>query len=102
MDSSKQGETGIINTNKTWTWAWTYVLTNMHNVPVKVKVERPAPIITQEDVQVSYNDKPASIEDAKEHMVYWNVEVPANGKFEIEHSVTVTAPVKLELLPDIP
>lgn len=102
VDSSKQGETGIINTNKTWTWAWTYTLTNMHNAPVKVKVERPAPIIQHEDVQVSYNDKPESIKDDKEHMVYWNITVPANGKTQIEHSVTVTAPVKLELLPDVP
>lgn len=102
IDSSKQGETGIINTNKTWSWAWTYTLTNMHNLPVKVKVERPEPIVLQEDVQVSYNDKPAAVKDEKEHMIYWNVDVPANGKFEIEHQVTVTAPVKLELLPDIP
>lgn len=101
-DSSKQGETGIINTNRTWTWAWTYTLTNTHNTPVKVKVERPAPIITHEDVQVSYNDKPVSVKDEKEHMVYWEVEVPANGKSEIEHSVTVTSPVKLQLLPDVP
>lgn len=102
VDSSKQGESGIINTNRTWTWAWTYTLTNTHNTPVKVKVERPAPIITHEDVQVSYNDKPVSIKDEKEHMVYWNVDVPANGKYEIEHSVTVTSPVKLQLLPDVP
>lgn len=102
VDSSKQGETGIINTNKTWTWAWTYTLTNMHPTPVKVKVERPAPVVTHDDVKVSYNDKPVSIKDNKEHMVYWNIEVPANGKAEIEHSVTVTAPVKLELLPDVP
>ena len=102
VDSSKQGETGIINTNKTWTWAWTYTLTNMHPTPVKVKVERPAPMVSHEDVQVGYNDKPQSIKDEKEHMVYWNMDVPANGKAVIEHSVTVTAPVKLELLPDVP
>ena len=74
----------------------------MHNTAVKVKVERPAPIVTQENVQVSYKDKPVSMKDEKEHMVYWNIEVPANGKSQIEHSVTVTAPVKLELLPDVP
>lgn len=101
-DSSKQGESGIINTNKTWTWAWTYTLTNTHNTPVKVKVERPAPMIMRENVRVSYNDKPAAIKDEKEHMLYWDADVPADGKFEIQHGVTITAPVTLELLPDIP
>ena len=54
------------------------------------------------NLQCQNDDKPVSIKDDKEHMLYWLVEVPANGKSEIEHSVTITAPVKLELLPDVP
>lgn len=102
FDSSKQGETGIINTSKTWSWAWTYTLTNQHNRPIKVRVERPAPMITNEDITVSYQNKPVAQIDNKEHLVWWLVDVPGNGKAVIEHGVTIAAPEKLSLLPDAP
>lgn len=101
-DSQKRGQSGFINTSKNWTWAWTYILTNQHNKPVKVKVERPAPQIVDEDVKAVYKDTPKAILDEKKHMLYWDVEVPANGKTIIEHSITITSPTKLPLLPDVP
>jgi len=101
-DSQKRGESGFINTSKNWTWAWTYTIANQHNKPVKVRVERPAPIIVDEDVTVSYNNKPQAGMDKKRHMLYWEVDVPANGKIAIEHAITISSPTKLPLLPDIP
>ena len=102
VDSNRQGQTGFINTSKTWTGAWTYTLTNEHDKPVKVRVERPAPMVANENITVSYKDNPPSQKDDKEHMVYWDVTVPAHGKSVIEHSVTISSPDKLPLLPDIP
>lgn len=102
VDSNKQGETGIINTNKTWTWAWTYTIFNEHSSPVKVRVERPEPMIGNDDISVSYKDKPESVKDDKEHLVYWLVDVPPHGKSIIQHGITITAPVKLPLQPDVP
>lgn len=102
IDADKQGETGFINANKTWTGAWTYTLSNRHGSPIKVLVERPEPILGSSNMSVSYVNKPEAKIDQKEHMIYWEVEVPANGKTAIEHSVTISSPVKLPLFPDVP
>lgn len=101
-DTQKRGESGFINTSKSWTWAWTYTITNQHNKEIKVKVERPVPVIVDEDVTVSYKNTPQAVIDNKKHMLYWEVEVPANGKTAIEHSITISSPTKLPLLPDVP
>lgn len=101
-DSRRHGQSGIINTNKTWTWAWTYTITNEHNKAIKVRVERPEPQIVDEGVTVAYKNNPQATVDQKEHMLSWLVDVPAHGKKAIEHSVTITAPTKLPLSPDVP
>lgn len=102
IDGKKKAESGFINTSNTWTWAWTYVISNEHDRPVAVRVERPAPMIVDEGVTVSYNNNPKAEEDKKKHMLYWVVDVPAKGTASIEHSVTITSPTKLPLLPDVP
>lgn len=102
VDSNRQGETGFINTSKTWTGAWTYTISNQHDKAVKVRVERPAPMLANDDITVSYKDTPPSEKDEKEHMVYWLADVPAHGKTVIQHSVTISSPEKLPLLPDVP
>lgn len=102
VDTSKQGETGFINTSKTWTGAWTYTIANQHDKAIKVRVERPAPMVANDNITVSYRDKPDGKVDEKEHMILWEVDVPAHGKTAIEHSITISSPVKLPLLPDVP
>ncbi len=102
IDSSKQGETGFINTSKTWTGAWTYTITNRHDREIRVKVERPAPMVANDNITVTYNDKPKSTVDNKEHMIFWDVDVAAHGKAVIEHEITISSPEKLPLLPDVP
>lgn len=101
-DSKKRGESGFIDTSKNWTWAWTYVVTNSHAKPVTVRLERPAPEIVDQGVSVRYDDTPPSKKDEKEHMLFWDVKVPADGKAEVRHSVTISSPTKLPLLPDAP
>lgn len=102
IDSNKQGETGFINTSKTWTGAWTYTISNGHGRPIKVRVERPAPMVANDNITVTYKDTPQGTVNDKEHMVVWNVEVPAHGKTVIQHSVLISSPEKLPLLPDVP
>lgn len=102
IDSRKQGEKGFINTSKTWIWAWTYTVTNEHDKAIKVRLERPMPMIVDQGVTVTYDDKPDAMKDEKKHMLYWIVDVPAHGKASVEHSVTITSPTKLPLLPDVP
>lgn len=102
VDSDKQGESGFINTSKTWTGAWTFTLNNAHDVPIKVRVERPAPILGNDNITVTYKDNPKAQINNKEHMLYWIVDVPAHGSTSIEQGITISSPVKLPLLPDVP
>lgn len=102
VNTNKRGQTGFINTNKTWTGAWTYTISNRHDEAVKVKVERPAPMPTNEEIKVSYKDTPPATVDDKRHMVYWEVETPAHGKAVIDHSVTITSPEDLSISPNVP
>lgn len=101
-DSRKHGESGIINTSKVWSWAYTYTIQNNHNQPIQVRVERPAPLIVDNDVTLVYKNNPAPLEDRKAHMIYWLVDVPAHGKKAIEYGITLSSPTKLPLLPDVP
>ncbi|MBD5641588.1 MAG: DUF4139 domain-containing protein [Desulfovibrio sp.] len=101
-DTRQRGESGLINTSKSWTWGWVYTIHNGHNEPIKVRVERPYPMIVDKEVKISYRNAPEPKVDAREHSFYWIVDVPANGKTEISHEVTVTSPTKLPLLPDVP
>ena len=102
VDSDRQGESGFINTSKTWTGAWTFTLHNAHSIPIKVRVERPEPILGNDNITVSYKDNPKARINQKEHMIYWDIDVPANGKATIEQGVIISSPVKLPLLPDVP
>lgn len=102
IDSKKHGESGFITASKTWSWAWTYTLSNEHDRAIKVRLERPEPQIVDEGVTVTYQDKPAAQKDDKEHMLFWIADVPAHGKTSIEHGVTISSPIKLPLLPDVP
>lgn len=101
-DSRERGESGFIDKSKNWTWAWTYTLTNSHPKALTVRLERPAPMIVDQSVSVSYDDTPPSQKDEKKHMLFWEVKVPADGKASVHHSVTISSPTKLPLLPDAP
>lgn len=101
-DTKKHGESGFITASKTWSWGWTYTITNEHNKNITVKVERPEPVIVDDGVTVTYNDKPESKKNSREHMLYWEENVPAHGQAVIQHGVTISSPIKLPLLPDVP
>ena len=101
-DARTKGESGFITTSKTWTWAWTYTVSNGHARPVTVKLERPAPQVVDEGVTVTYKDEPPAQKNEQEHMLFWNVEVPGHGKASVKHSVTISSPEKLQLVPDVP
>lgn len=102
VDTSREGETGFINASRTWTGAWTYTISNMHDKAVKVKVERPEPIIGNDNITVRNNNKPEAKIDSREHMIYWIIDVPAHGKSTIQHGVEISSPVKLPLFPSVP
>lgn len=102
VNSRRRGESGFIEKSRTWTWAWTYVLTNTHKSPINVRLERPMPMIVDQGVTATYNDVPPSQQVADEQMLLWNLEVPADGKAEVKHSVTITSSKEMPMLSDIP
>ncbi|WP_165174789.1 DUF4139 domain-containing protein [Desulfovibrio sp. ZJ369] len=101
-NSRRRGESGFIDKSRNWTWAWTYTLTNGHSKPVTVRLERPAPMIVDQGVTVSSDDAPPSQKNEKEHMLFWDVKVPAGGKAEVHHKLTISSPKELPLVPDAP
>lgn len=101
-NSAKHGETGFITASKTWSWAWTYIISNEHGKEIVVRVERPEPVVADENITVTYEDKPAARKNEKEHMLYWEEKVPAHGTASIQHGVQISSPIKIPLLPDVP
>lgn len=101
-DLRQRGEKGFIGKSRTWTWGWTYTLRNTRDRAVTVRLERPMPMLVDQGVTVTYRDKPQAQQDAKEHLLFWNVEAPAGGKAEVKHELTITSPVEIELNPDAP
>ena len=101
-DARQRGEKGIIAKSRTWSWAWTYTVRNARQRAVTVRLERPMPMLADKDVTVTYNDKPQAQQNVQEHMLFWNVDVPAGGKAEVRHSLTVASPVEMQLNPDAP
>lgn len=101
-DLRQRGEKGFIGKSRTWTWGWTYTVRNTRDRAVTVRLERPMPMLVDQGVTVTYRDKPQAQQDAKEHLLFWNVDAPAGGKAEVKHELTITSPVEIELNPDAP
>ena len=101
-DMRQRGEKGFIGKSRTWTWGWTYTVRNTRDRAVTVRLERPMPMLVDQGVTVTYRDKPQAQQDAKKHLLFWNVDAPAGGKGEVKHELTITSPVDIELNPDAP
>lgn len=101
-NSRQRGESGFISAQKTFTWAWTYIISNGHEKPIRVKVERPAPMVVDGGITVNNKNRPEAQIDQDKHMYVWDVEVPARGNSSIEHAVTISTSGRLPLLPDMP
>lgn len=101
-DMRERGEKGLITKSRTWTWGWTYTVRSTRDRPVTVRIERPMPMIVDQGVTVTYRDAPQARQDAREHLLFWNVDVPAGGKAEVRHELTVTSPTEVQLNPHAP
>ncbi|MDR2745561.1 MAG: DUF4139 domain-containing protein [Desulfovibrio sp.] len=101
-DDKKRGESGFIGKNRTWFWSWTFTLNNAHARPVNVRLERPEPLIVDQSVEVKYQDSLPAGRDEKNHALFWDIAVPANGTASLNHAITITAPKDLPLSPVAP
>ncbi|MBQ7618033.1 MAG: DUF4139 domain-containing protein [Desulfovibrio sp.] len=102
QDKRKRGESGFFGRKATWSWAFKYVVTNTHQKPVLVRLERPQAQIVQDEIKVTYFDKPKAFEDTNKHLHYWEVLVKGGGTETIEHALTIEAPENLRLTPRLP
>ena len=95
--SAQSGKKGLIDRRSTYEWNWTITVRNAHNFPVKVRVEDPEPQPANKDIQVTVTSNPPA--EIKKHALTWEMEVPAGGQKDIEHSVSFSAPAELHAIP---
>lgn len=101
-ESRKENEGGIINARRVWRWNWRYTLHNERPNAIEVRLERPQPRPVDERVSVKVNGTPAPATDQAEHVLYWNVKVPARGSADVRQAVELSAPADLPLAPVAP
>ena len=101
-DDKKRGESGFIDKKRVWNWAWIFTLSNAHNRPVNVRLERPEPVAVDQAVEVAAQNHPPAAKDGKNRALFWEITVPAKGKAEVKHAVTVKAPAGMPLEPTAP
>ena len=101
-DGRRRGEAGIVNRRRQWSWAWEYTVNNGRSTPVQVRLERPRPHIVDKNVTVTYDDTPKAVLDDKDNALFWLLDVPAGGKAEVHHGLTITAPADRKINPVAP
>lgn len=101
-DGRRRGEAGIVNRRRQWSWAWVYTVNNGRSTPVQVRLERPRPHIVDKNVTVTYDDTPKATPDDKDNALFWLLDVPAGGKAEVQHGLTITAPADRKINPVAP
>ncbi len=87
---------GIIDRRKTMDWTWEILITNSRGKDVNIRVEDPAPEPDDKAININYVGSPAPRED-KEHVLFWDVTVPAGEKFSINHGVSLSAPAEADI-----
>ncbi len=95
--SAQSGNKGFIDKRSTYEWNWTITVRNAHNFPVKVRIEDPEPQPENKDILVSITSNPPA--ESKKHTLTWEMDVPAGGQKDIEHSVSFSAPAELHAIP---
>ena len=95
----KKGRSGLVGSKQVWEWGWTYTVRNDRDREIAVRVERPLPVSTNKDIEVSFAGTPAPKEDQQEKKLVWNADVPAGSDVSIQHSVKATAPKDMKMYP---
>ena len=88
----KSGQQGFIGKKQVWEWAWNYTVKNNREEEIAVRVERPLPCSTDEEIEASFTSTPKAVEDKKEKKLVWNLTAAAGSSASIKHEVKVTAP----------
>lgn len=96
LDVRQSGRKGFVDRRQTRVWTWKLDVANRHSMPVDVRIEDPAPRSADEAIKVSTASSPQPEE--KDHVLVWNLNVPAGKKMAIEHTVEASAPDTMELL----
>lgn len=99
LDSRQSGTRGIIvGKRRSWDWKWTFKAFNAGSKPVLLRVEDAEPQAGDKDISVTLASKPEAKKDG-EHVLYWEIAVPANEGVDIDHAVTISAPADMKVQP---
>lgn len=95
LDSNKSGDRGIIAKSQTRVWNWRITVRNDHTKPVAIRLEDAAPQSGDERIAVRVESSPAAVAD--ENILRWAFTIPGNGKTDIAHQVSMSAPADLRV-----
>ena len=101
-DKTKRGEEGFFGREKSWSWAWDYTIKNNHLRPIHIRVERPEPRAVNDEIKITFADRPKASIDSKKHIIYWELNLDGGQEITIHHDLTIKAPEKMPVYPMVP
>lgn len=94
---STSGSQGFISKEQTLSQQWEIVAKNTRNRDVAVRIEEPRPFVTDQEIKVELDSKPAP-EQARdklstaENTFVWKTVLKPGEEYKISHKVFITAP----------
>lgn len=95
LNSNQSGDQGIIAKSQTRVWDWRITVRNAHSTPVTVWVEDAEPQSANERIAVRVESSPQP--KVEKHVLRWTFTVPGNGKTDITHKVSMSAPADMQV-----
>lgn len=91
-DTKENGEEGVISVDRVWRWKNIFTVENHHDANIRIKVERPLPVIGNKTIKVIGKSSPQAQENRNEKTMFWALDIPANETRKITSETEITVP----------
>lgn len=96
LDKSQSGRNGFLDKKQSHNWSWNIKVYNEHTTPVKIILEEPQPQSGDTGIIITTESVPSPT--VENHMYVWKLTIPAEGKKDIHHTVSMTAPSDMKVI----
>ena len=90
-------EKGFLGKSEVHGWRWKFTVENQSSRSIKLRVEDSLPIRGDARIEIKHSSSPAPLVDEIGTLYFWETELDAGGKYEIEHRVDASAPADVGL-----